>query len=94
LKKKGQETSLSSNKEERMAEDVAKIVSSVLEVQKNWKTSAREISAYQGDMKLTSPDAVAHILRKAKDWTRSYSRRKEERKENRGLVDQLKEKIA
>jgi hypothetical protein len=99
------------NKEERVAEDVAQIVSSVLEdiTEKPRIIECRRIGKPQQHgksrpikVKLTSSDAVAHILRKAKDLKSSEEnkatfigpdRSVEERKENRTLVEQLKEKI-
>jgi hypothetical protein len=99
------------NKEERVAEDVAQIVSSVLEdlTEKPRIIECRRIGKPQHGksrpikVKLTSSDAVAHILRKAKVLKSSEENKAtfigpdrtiEERKENRALVEQLKEKIA
>ena len=98
------------NKEEHAAEDVSQIVSSVLEDinEKPRIIECRRIGKpHHGKprpikVKLTSSDAVAHILRKAKDLKSSGEnkstfigpdRTAEERKENRALVEQLKEKI-
>ena len=98
------------NKEERAAEDVSQIVSSVLEdiSEKPRIIECRRIGKPRHGksrpikVKLTSSDAVAYILRKAKDLKSSEEnkatfigpdRTAEERKENRALVEQLKEKI-